>query len=98
MRPNASKLTEDGGRVTSSPSPAPGTSGTSRTARATSTSRSTAPEEATESALRRMISTFFDGSAARAVAAVLDAADRELSDEELDEIARLIEDARRRGR
>jgi predicted transcriptional regulator len=56
------------------------------------------PEEATGSALKRMIGTFFDGSAARAVAAVLDASDRDLSEEELDAITRLIEDARRRGR
>ena len=56
------------------------------------------PSEATRSALRRVLGTFFDGSPSKAVAAVLDASDRELSDEELDELAELIENARRRGR
>jgi predicted transcriptional regulator len=57
-----------------------------------------AREEATRSALRRMLSTFFDGSPSKAVAAVLDASDGELTRNELDELAELIEDARRRGR
>lgn len=55
-------------------------------------------EEATRSALRRMLGTFFDGSAAKAVAAVLDVSGSDLSREELDELAKLIERARRRGR
>ena len=55
-------------------------------------------EEATRSALRRMLGTFFDGSAAKAVAAVLDASGSQLSKEELDELAELLERARRRGR
>jgi predicted transcriptional regulator len=55
-------------------------------------------EEATRSALRRMLGTFFDGSAAKAVAAVLDVSGSDLTREELDELARLIERARRRGR
>jgi predicted transcriptional regulator len=55
-------------------------------------------EEATRTALRRMLGTFFDGSAAKAVAAVLDASGSELSREELDELAELVERARRRGR
>ena len=55
-------------------------------------------EEATRSALQRMLSTFFDGSASRAFAAVLDLSGEELSPEELEEIAERIEEARRRGR
>jgi predicted transcriptional regulator len=57
-----------------------------------------AREEATRSALRRMLRTFFDGSPSKAVAAVLDVSGRSLTKEELDELAELIEDARRRGR
>jgi BlaI family transcriptional regulator, penicillinase repressor len=56
------------------------------------------PEEATRSALRRMLGTFFEGSAAKAVAAVLDASGSDLTPEQLDELAELIEQARRRGR
>ena len=55
-------------------------------------------EEATKSALRRMLTTFFDGSAAKAVAAVLDASGSDLTKKELDELAKLIERARRKGR
>jgi BlaI family transcriptional regulator, penicillinase repressor len=57
-----------------------------------------AREEATRSALRRMLRTFFDGSPTKAVAAVLDVSGRPLTPEELNELAGLIEDARRRGR
>ena len=57
-----------------------------------------AREEATRSALRRMLRTFFDGSPSKAVAAVLDVSDRNLTAEELNELAELIEDARQRGR
>jgi predicted transcriptional regulator len=53
--------------------------------------------EARTTALRRVMRTFFDGSPSKAVAAVLDVSDRELSDEELDELTVLIENARRRG-
>ena len=55
-------------------------------------------EETTETVLRRMMRTFFDGSPSRAVAAVLDLSDGKLSKAELDELAELIEDARARGR
>jgi predicted transcriptional regulator len=55
-------------------------------------------EEATRSALRRMLGTFFEGSAAKAVAAVLDVSGSDLTTAELDELAELIERARRRGR
>ena len=56
------------------------------------------PEEATETALRRMLGTFFDGSPSRAVAALLDVSASTLTRKELDELAKLIEEARRRGR
>jgi predicted transcriptional regulator len=55
-------------------------------------------EEATRTALRRMMETFFEGSAARAVAAVLDASGCDLTPEQRDELDKLIERARRRGR
>jgi len=55
-------------------------------------------EEVSESVLRRMVRTFFGDSAPRAVAALLDVSSGELSEEELDELADLIEEARRKGR
>lgn len=53
-------------------------------------------EEARESAITRLVRVFFDGSAARAVNALVDRSASELSDEELDRLARAIEDARAR--
>jgi BlaI family penicillinase repressor len=50
------------------------------------------------SALRRVLQTFYDGSAEKAVAALLDVSDSKLSPEELDRLSRLIEEARREGR
>lgn len=55
-------------------------------------------EEARETALDRMVRTFFDGSVAKAAAAMLDLDARSLTDEELDALAERIADARRRGR
>lgn len=55
-------------------------------------------DEARDSALRRMVRTFFDGSPGKTMAALLDMRGAELEDAELDELARLIEDARARGR
>jgi predicted transcriptional regulator len=55
-------------------------------------------EEATRTALLRMLGTFFEGSAAKAVAAVLDVSGSDLTNAQLDELARLIEQARSRGR
>lgn len=54
--------------------------------------------DAAKQAVRRLLGTFFEGSAARAVAAVLDDADADLSDEELDRLAERIEAARRKGK
>jgi predicted transcriptional regulator len=50
--------------------------------------------EAQESALERVLDTFFEGSPGRAVHAILDASAAELTDVELDELAKLIERAR----
>jgi predicted transcriptional regulator len=55
-------------------------------------------EAARRSALRRLMRTFFDNSLAEAVATLLDVSASNLSDEELDRLARLIDDARREGR
>ena len=54
-----------------------------------------APEQARRSALRHLLGTFFEGSATSAVAALIHEAD--LSEEELDRLAGLIEGARREG-
>ena len=50
---------------------------------------------ARRSALRHLVDTFFDGSAASAVAALVGGEAARVSDEELDRIARLVEAARR---
>lgn len=55
-------------------------------------------EEAQGSALRRLLRTFFDGSPARAVAAIIDQSAGDLSEEQLDELAEVIENARLKGR
>ena len=55
-------------------------------------------EEARESALKRLLGTFFDGSAERAVAALLDLSSADLGQEELDRLAAMIEVARKEGR
>jgi predicted transcriptional regulator len=54
--------------------------------------------KAKKSALRHMLQTFFGGSAEKAVAALLDSSVAHLSDEELDRIAALIDQARKEGR
>jgi len=61
--------------------------------------RPTVPrDEARDSAMRRLVRTFFDGSTEKAVAAFLDLSVAELSDEELERLAELIEQAREEGR
>jgi BlaI family penicillinase repressor len=50
---------------------------------------------ARRSALRHLVDTFFDGSAANAVAALVGGEAARVSDDDLDRIARLVEDARR---
>ncbi|KPJ88216.1 MAG: CopY family transcriptional regulator [Gemmatimonas sp. SG8_17] len=54
--------------------------------------------QARESAMKQMLRTFFDGSAERAVAALLDMSGSDLSELELDRLAALIEQARKEGR
>ena len=49
---------------------------------------------ARRSALRHLVNTFFDGSRAKVVAALLGGDTARLSEEELDEIARLVKNAR----
>lgn len=55
-------------------------------------------QRARQSAVQRMMQTFFDGSPVKTVATILDETDVRLSDEELAELTRSIERARRRGR
>lgn len=54
--------------------------------------------EASRSAMRRVLSTFFSGSADEALAALLEASPSGPTGEELDRMARLIEQARKEGR
>ena len=49
-------------------------------------------------ALRRLADTFFGGSVPDTVAALLDLSRDELTPEEMDRLAKLIEEARREGR
>ncbi len=49
-------------------------------------------------ALRRVLTTFYDGSVGKAVAALLDAGGPEVTAEELERLSRLIEQARKEGR
>ena len=48
-------------------------------------------EAARETAVERVVRTFFEGSPGKTVAALLDRSARELSDEELDRLAELID-------
>lgn len=54
-------------------------------------------EEARDGALERLVRTFFDDSPSKTVAALLDLKGAELTEEELDDLARVISDARGRG-
>ncbi len=58
----------------------------------------TSRDEARASALKRVLSTFFDGSPADAMAALMDLSAADMSDEELDQLEALIRDARTEGR
>lgn len=57
-----------------------------------------ARDHAGRSALQRVLRTFFDNSAEKAVAALLDLSDADLSPAELDRLAQLIDHARKEGR
>jgi predicted transcriptional regulator len=54
-------------------------------------------EEARDGALERLVRTFFDESPSKTVAALLDMKSEELTDADLDDLARLIADARGKG-
>jgi predicted transcriptional regulator len=55
-------------------------------------------EQARETALRRVVHTFFGGSAEGAMAALLDLGTEELDEEALERLQERIEEARREGR
>jgi predicted transcriptional regulator len=55
-------------------------------------------QSASRSAARRLLRTFFDGSTEQALAALLDVSPTEPTPEELDRLARIIENARKEGR
>ena len=54
-------------------------------------------ERAKQSALDHLVTTFFDGSVTNVVATLLER-DAKLSDEDLDQISRLISETRKEGR
>ena len=55
-------------------------------------------DRARRSALQNVVQTFFEGSAEKAVAALLTHSRSRLTDEELERLARLIDEAREEGR
>jgi predicted transcriptional regulator len=55
------------------------------------------PQKAKKSAIAHLVQTFFEGSRARAAAALLDVAPSQFSEEELDELETLIKRARKGG-
>jgi BlaI family penicillinase repressor len=57
-----------------------------------------ARDKARRSALQQLVRTFFDGSTAQTVAALLGSPDSKLTDEDFDRLSRLLEKAREEGR
>ena len=55
-------------------------------------------DAARQGALAHLLKTFFDGSTEKAVAALLDLKSQQLSKDELDRVARLVEAAKSEGR
>ncbi len=55
-------------------------------------------DKARRSALKQLVQTFFDGSTEQAVVALLDLSTSKLSDDELNRLAKLIDQARKEGR
>lgn len=55
-------------------------------------------QRAAQSALKRLLTTFFDNSAEKAVAALLDNSDTKITDEELDRLGKLIRKAKKENR
>jgi predicted transcriptional regulator len=56
-----------------------------------------ARDSAKRSAMRHIVQTFFDGSAAQAMSALLDTSSVRLTDSELDRLEQLIDQARKQG-
>jgi len=56
------------------------------------------PEDASRSALERVVRTFFQGSVTQAMAALLDAADTRLSEDELNKLEQMVKQAKKEGR
>jgi BlaI family transcriptional regulator, penicillinase repressor len=55
-------------------------------------------EVASKSALKRVVSTFFQGSVTQAMAALLESSDAEISDSELEKLQQIIKQAKKEGR
>ena len=55
-------------------------------------------ESARRSALKRVVSTFFQGSVTQAMAALLETADTRLADSELNKLQQIIKQAKKEGR
>ena len=55
-------------------------------------------EQASQGALKHLLETFFDGSAEKVVAALLDISEEQLSPEDYGRLSELIEKARQEGR
>ncbi len=55
-------------------------------------------EAASKSALKRVVSTFFQGSVTQAMAALLENSDAEISDSELEKLQQIIRQAKKEGR
>ena len=55
-------------------------------------------EKARRSAMQQLVRTFFGGSTEQAVAALLDLSSSKLSDEELERLSQMIDQARKEGR
>ena len=53
---------------------------------------------ASRSALKRLVSTFFQGSTMQAMSALLETADTQLSDAEMDKLRQIIKQAKEKGR
>jgi BlaI family transcriptional regulator, penicillinase repressor len=53
---------------------------------------------AQKSALKQLVKTFFDGSTSNAVSALIDMSGKDLSDAELDQLAKIVEQAKREGK
>jgi predicted transcriptional regulator len=58
----------------------------------------TSRETARRSALKRVVATFFEGSVAQTMAALLETADTRLSDSDLQKLEKMINQARKEGR